>query len=372
MRITKRPVASRVNYANVSIVRKSAGSLILLIPLCLVCALLLFKAEIFDIQVILPAISMEAAAIGFFIISGSFLPRARRSGDTGAAWFNRAFWLVTLNAMLFTANGVEYGHYRNIAFAAAILIVAAIPVSTGIEYGIVMLNELVWVFFMCGDAEDPGMDMAAKIIICIVLAVLSRYYSSMRLRMFLMKHRLGDISKDALIDPLTGLFNRRGFDRQVESIWPFCTRNDYKVALLIIDIDNFKLFNDEFGHPEGDECLKRVAECIRSTARRTTDIVSRIGGEEFLVFIQGNKEEEMVSFAENIRKNVERMGIPHSHSASHSIVTVSIGLVIAAPRGMDVNMLYESADVELYHAKEQGRNMVSYSGRVKRRYSALA
>ena len=80
----------------------------------------------------------------------------------------------------------------------------------------------------------------------------------------------------------------------------------------------------------------------------------------------------MVEFAETIRRNVEKMGITHSHNATYPVVTVSIGLSIAAPRGMDINMLYEAADVELYHAKDKGRNQVSYSGRVRRKYTALA
>ncbi|MBR5337790.1 MAG: GGDEF domain-containing protein [Lachnospiraceae bacterium] len=372
MRNTKRPVASRVNYANVNIVRKTAGFLFILIPAVMICALLIFNVDILDIQVILPAISMEAAAVVFFVFSASFIPRARRSDDSGPAWFCRIFWLITANALMFVAWSVDFAGYDNVAFVTVVMMMAVIPMLDGLECTVLLIIELIWSYFMSLNMEDPGTDLAVKVGICLVMVLVSRYVYSLRLRLFLMRHRMGGITKDALVDPLTGLLNRRGFDRQVESIWPFCVRNDYKVALLIIDIDNFKAFNDEFGHPEGDDCLKRVSECIMGTAKRSTDIVSRIGGEEFIVFIQGNKEDEMVDFAETIRRNVERMAIPHSHDAPHPFVTVSIGLAIAAPRGMDINMLYEAADVELYHAKEQGRNKVSFSGKVKRRYSALA
>ncbi len=372
MRNTKRPVAARVNYVNINTVRKTAGFIFFLIPVCLLFAFFAFNADVLDIQVVLPAISMESAAIAFFIFSEVFIPRARNVHDRGAVWYSRVFWLVVINALMFTVNGVEFGAYGNVAFAAAVLTAAIIPMASHGEYAVIFANELVWIYFMSRSAEDPGADLTAKLLICLVLAVLSRYTYNLRLKVFLMRHKMGGITKDALIDPLTGLYNRRGFDRQVDSIWPFCVRNDYKVALLIIDIDNFKAFNDEYGHPEGDECLKRVSECIKATAKRSTDIVSRIGGEEFLVFIQGNDDGEMYEFTESIRKSVESMGIPHSHNATHPIVTVSIGLAIAAPRGMDINMLYEAADVELYHAKEQGRNKVSYSGRIKRKYSALA
>lgn len=371
MASNKKPVSKRVNYANLNIVRKTSGFLILLIPVCLICALLVFNAEIFDIQVILPAISMEAASIAFFIFSASFTPRARK-GRPGVEWFGRAFWLLTLNALMFVAGGVDFGDYKSTAFALAVLIPAVVPMISNPEYLVVFVNELVWVYFMSKASADPPGQLFTYIAICVVLGLVSRYVYSVRVKLLIMKHRLGDMTKDALVDPLTGLYNRRGFDRQVESIWPFVVRNENKVALLIIDIDNFKAFNDEYGHPEGDECLRQVSECIRGTAKRTTDIVSRIGGEEFLVFIQGNKEDEMVEFAETIRRNVENMAIRHSRNATYPVVTVSIGLSIAAPRGMDINMLYEAADVELYHAKDRGRNQVSYSGRVRRRYSALA
>ncbi len=180
------------------------------------------------------------------------------------------------------------------------------------------------------------------------------------------------ISKNAMVDPLTGLLNRRGFKQQVDSIWPFCVRNDYKVALMIIDIDNFKDYNDEFGHPQGDECLKMVAKCIRETAKRNTDVVSRMGGEEFAVFIQGGRNDEIIEFADKIRKNVEKLQIEHSRNATYPIVTVSIGLEIARPKGMNIDMMYEYADKELYHAKEHGRNAISYSGEVRKSFSVLA
>ena len=371
MALNKKPVSKRVNFANLNIVRKTSGFLVLLIPVCLICALLIFKADIFDIAVILPAISMEAASIGFFVFSASFTPRARK-GRPGAEWFGRAFWLLALNALMFVANGVDFGDYKGLAFGLAVLIPAVVPMIDNPEYVVVFINELVWAYFMAQAASDINGALFAYIGITVVLGFVSRYVYSVRVKLLIMQHRLGDMTKDALVDPLTGLFNRRGFDRQVESIWPFVVRNENKVALLIIDIDNFKAFNDEYGHPEGDECLKEVSECIRATAKRTTDIGSRIGGEEFLVFIQGNKEDEMVEFAETIRRNVEKMAIPHSRNAAFPVVTVSIGLSIASPRGMDINMLYEAADVELYQAKDRGRNQISYAGRVRRRYTALA
>ena len=92
------------------------------------CAFLIFKADVRDIQVILPSVSMEAATIAFFVFSDAFIPRARDIYDKGPVWFCRVFWFTFLNALMFTVNGVEFGAYRNMAFAAALLIVAGVVI----------------------------------------------------------------------------------------------------------------------------------------------------------------------------------------------------------------------------------------------------
>jgi diguanylate cyclase (GGDEF)-like protein len=372
MKATKRLVKEKIILANLGITLRASLFCMILVPLCIIFAGVLFNADVIDIQVILPAISMEVVSLAFFLIARSMMPKVKKVSSASAAWVYRAFWFIAFNGAMYAINGTELGLAADVAFFAAVLLVSYIPCLDVPEFATLILNEALWIFVISSQTADPFGDAFVNVVICLLCCCISRISYKNRVEAYRMRHKLKRISQDALVDPLTGLLNRRGFDRQVESIWPFCVRNDYKVGLLIVDIDNFKAYNDEYGHPEGDECLKMVAETIRRTAKRTTDIVSRIGGEEFLVFIQGSKEDEMVEFADRIRKNVERLGLPHSRKAGIPFVTVSIGLEIAMPRGMDINMLYEGANVELYQAKQSGRNAVSYSGKVKRKYSALA
>ncbi|MBQ9767744.1 MAG: GGDEF domain-containing protein [Lachnospiraceae bacterium] len=169
--------------------------------------------------------------------------------------------------------------------------------------------------------------------------------------------------KTAEKDPLTGLQNRRGMTRQVESVWPLCERMRQSVAVMVIDVDHFKKYNDRFGHPQGDVCLRKVAEVIRSTAKRKSDLTARIGGEEFLVFLYGMEENQVQFLAEKIRQGVANLQMPHSEEAKYKYVTVSIGVAMERCNA-DVSFggLYRRADKELYHAKNTGRNRVSFRG----------
>lgn len=167
--------------------------------------------------------------------------------------------------------------------------------------------------------------------------------------------------KTAEKDPLTGLQNRRGMTRQVEAVWPLCERMRQSVAVMVIDVDHFKKYNDKFGHPQGDVCLRKVAEVIRATAKRKSDLTARIGGEEFLVFLYGMEEHQVLFLAEKIRQGVASLRLPHSEEARYPYVTISIGVAMERC-GTDVSFsgLYRRADRELYYAKNSGRNRVSF------------
>lgn len=169
--------------------------------------------------------------------------------------------------------------------------------------------------------------------------------------------------KAAELDPLTKVNNRRGMMRRVVSVWPALEEANHPVAVLVIDIDHFKKYNDRFGHPGGDACLCRVAETVQKTVKGVPALVSRIGGEEFLVFLHGLEEADVVTLAEQIRRNIEGMGMPHAEEAKYRYVTASIG--VAADRcssEISFGGLYRRADKEVYRAKSAGRNRVSCHG----------
>lgn len=158
-------------------------------------------------------------------------------------------------------------------------------------------------------------------------------------------------------DQLTGVINRRGFDENLDLIWRRAIRMKLPITLLMIDIDNFKNYNDVHGHPEGDTCLKKVACAIDDTLSRPYDQVSRYGGEEFVVILPESELDGGIKIAENIRRNVEKMKLENNINGKENYVTVSIGIATLIPViGDDKLEFINHSDEALYKAKETGRN----------------
>jgi diguanylate cyclase (GGDEF)-like protein len=127
----------------------------------------------------------------------------------------------------------------------------------------------------------------------------------------------------------------------------------------MIDVDHFKLFNDAYGHPAGDECLRRVAAALRERCRRPSDVVGRYGGEEFLVLLAGLDADQTVRMAETLREAVEELAIPHPGSSVAQRVTISVGAACVEPNATgSPEDLVRQADGALYKAKRAGRNLV--------------
>ncbi|WP_326489736.1 diguanylate cyclase [Paraburkholderia sp. ZP32-5] len=162
-------------------------------------------------------------------------------------------------------------------------------------------------------------------------------------------------------DGLTGLSNRRYLDQYLAAEWRRAMRDKTGVGFLMIDVDNFKAYNDTYGHVAGDEVLRSVAHTIEACLGRSPDLAARFGGEEFAVVLPGTSAGGLRLLAEKIRLAVEALGIAHSGSAS-SIVTISIGAATLVPSASDpVTTLIEAADVGLYRAKRDGKNQVAVS-----------
>jgi diguanylate cyclase (GGDEF)-like protein/PAS domain S-box-containing protein len=162
----------------------------------------------------------------------------------------------------------------------------------------------------------------------------------------------------AFRDGLTGLFNRRHFDRELEFQWQQEARTDKRgfVAVVMADVDAYKSYNDHYGHQAGDECLRTIAQTIASAAKRPTDVVARYGGEEFGLILRDTNQQGALVVAERIRQEVENLRIPHPASEA-GIVTVSLGAAAQrAAEGGDGSGLVEAADRALYAAKRRGRN----------------
>ena len=160
-------------------------------------------------------------------------------------------------------------------------------------------------------------------------------------------------------DGLTGIYNRRMFDERVEQLWHQATREQVRIAMLLIDIDFFKPFNDRYGHQAGDETLRAVAAVLSRFARRPLDFSARYGGEEFAIVLYDVDREFVVDLARRARMEVEALGIDHERSTVAEKLTVSIGAACVQPvPARSQEGMIQLADEALYTAKNQGRNRV--------------
>src|SRR5690348_6523347 len=162
----------------------------------------------------------------------------------------------------------------------------------------------------------------------------------------------------ASLDGLTGLANRRGFDRELRLAWERAAERRAPLALMMIDIDHFKLYNDRYGHVAGDTCLRAVGETLSLVTLEEAVLVARYGGEEFALLLPGLELTRAAALAEEARKAIEDLMINHAQSPS-GLVTISIGVEALVPdRGRPAAELVEAADTALYAAKRGGRNTV--------------
>ena len=160
-------------------------------------------------------------------------------------------------------------------------------------------------------------------------------------------------------DGLTGLSNRRYFDEYIDTQWKLAIRDQSPVSLLMMDVDNFKQYNDTYGHLAGDEVLKRVAMVMRQHFLRPTDLSSRFGGEEFAVILPATPFAALQLLGENMRKGVENLCIPHKNSPVSEYITVSVGGSSIIPQSTDSFLsLIDLTDEAMYEAKELGKNRI--------------
>jgi diguanylate cyclase (GGDEF)-like protein/PAS domain S-box-containing protein len=164
------------------------------------------------------------------------------------------------------------------------------------------------------------------------------------------------------IDPLIGINNRRHFDERFVDLLHIARRIHCGISVLIIDLDNFRLFNERYGHAAGDECLRMVGECIAKSFIRTTDCVARYGGEEFAAVSFSSDIDALRKHAQRLCERVRALNIPHGDSP-HGVVTVSIGGIHRLPnRDITEESLVELANQELRAAKQSGRDRVHIIG----------
>ena len=169
----------------------------------------------------------------------------------------------------------------------------------------------------------------------------------------------------ASIDMLSGLANRRGFQSRLDFEWMKAQQYDSELSLMMIDVDHFKLFNDTYGHPDGDACLSRIGETLSAVAAETMGFAGRYGGEEFCLLLPNTEAVRALEIGEMVRAAVQDLAMPHATS-SHQTVTASVGVAATRPTtAQRPGDLIEAADAALYAAKHRGRNAVVGHGFVR-------
>jgi len=160
-------------------------------------------------------------------------------------------------------------------------------------------------------------------------------------------------------DGLTGISNRRAFDLAMHEAWGCAARLGQSIALIMLDVDLFKPYNDHYGHVQGDDCLRKVAQLLDTHTRRAGDMVARYGGEEFVILLPGSDAESALRMAQALCAALEAMALPHELSP-HQVATISAGVAALTPKhGETSEVLVKMADEALYLAKNQGRNQAA-------------
>jgi len=172
------------------------------------------------------------------------------------------------------------------------------------------------------------------------------------------KIRETELTAKSYFDSLTGIYNRRYFDEHAENEWRKCLRESEPLSLVMLDIDFFKSYNDYYGHQEGDDCLRKIAQEIRISLLRPSDVVVRYGGEEFVVILPNTNINGAYRVAERISRNISNLAIKHAASTVSEVVTLSQGISEMNGKNDTVYECLKNADRSLYEAKNKGRNMI--------------
>ena len=174
-----------------------------------------------------------------------------------------------------------------------------------------------------------------------------------------LKQSKKDLQKLSITDEMTKLYNRRYFNEVFKKELNRVKRGDKSISFLMLDVDHFKLYNDTYGHQEGDNVLLKIGEVLNSFSKRAGDFAFRLGGEEFGIIFHENSASQALKFANNLLKAIESLKIPHANNSVSEFITVSIGLVYKnIDKTTTVETIYKEVDDCLYEAKKSGRNRV--------------
>lgn len=280
---------------------------------------------------------MEIAAAGVLVVGLVVMYMSLVAALAGASYVLGAVVLIVLAGCLFL------GLLFHMAVAiSGFLVFAYLAMGYGMGLS---LNQLFY--------------SSAILVTAAVIGALSAYNLEYALRANFLEARV--LNELAERDGLTGLYNRRIFDDFIRRVWRQARREDVTLQIIFVDIDYFKVYNDLHGHQAGDDCLRKVAQCIARAAKRPFDFGARYGGEEFVLVLYGPPSSYAQTVPEQIRREVLDLGIRHEGSPIDNVVTVSVGVAATRPgAGRSLAGAIQTADEALYEAKQGGRNRVVF------------
>ena len=272
---------------------------------------------------------------------------------------------ATLSGLIIATEGTYRTNYLFgnilIMICSAVITRAHVPFVTLT----VVLQSVCYILVLAlSDVVAPGSE-PVSILFCLsgaVVAVMASYaIERTNRRAFLLNQSIQSLNREleaaARTDPLTGLGNRRSFEEDVHRYWLTADPNA-QVSLILLDVDRFKAFNDNYGHPAGDACLKILADCLAENVRRGRDLAVRFGGEEMVVFLPDTDFTEARYIADGIRTIICDAAVPHPVLGPGAVVTASLGVATGLVSECSAVELVRQADQALYAAKRNGRNQV--------------
>ena len=234
-------------------------------------------------------------------------------------------------------------------------------------YEAIGVSATLWALYfaatmLSGAPESTILYNSTVLLVTVVVSTTVNYSVEEGIRHhFLERHQLRDLSTTAVRDGLTGLFNRKAFDDHLSRHWSMAQREAVTLAMILIDIDHFKRYNDEHGHRGGDECLRQVAHALARSARRPLDFSARYGGEEFAIVLYDTTREYLEELSQRIHESISALAIRHGDSPVSDRVTVSMGIAFVVPQlERSSGGIVQAADEALYQAKLRGRNQTYF------------
>lgn len=275
--------------------------------------------------------------------------------------FAYIYFYIVLIGILFMATLFRVIFWRSVAISTLVLLMTAV--------GMFVLSRR--------SVEEMQIGFSFILISTVITLTGQYFHERLQRRFFLSEsvlstHRSELHSANRLLesqvteDGLTGTVNRRGMDSRLAEMFHRMRSRlrgaPESISVLLFDIDDFKAYNDTYGHQAGDHCLQQIAAIPRGMIQRASDFVARYGGEEFIIVLSGTRMGDALVFAERLRSRVQQLGIPHKTASATSVVTISVGVAGTGSDCLDSQTLIARADTALYRAKNAGRNCVaSYS-----------